>query len=216
MEAKSFSEMLRAWGAFVFGAAAFLVSLLTAYVTTFRVVDELRVVVTAEPRLDLGDDNVHIRVQGPLKLLFINSGTRPISILEVSLVLGEVENEGCRSERPSERSSESSTELKGKIDGIVIEEKKIVSSTVILEAPAGPPSELASVRADTISLNWDQKQHEIASYLVVRLATISDSRLRCSEKLSSTWISLESEAKVVPRSAPIILHSQSRLVFGTE
>jgi hypothetical protein len=46
---KSVWEKVREWAAFVLSVLAFGVSLLTAYYTTLRQVDDLRVVVVSEP-----------------------------------------------------------------------------------------------------------------------------------------------------------------------
>jgi hypothetical protein len=228
VESKSTWETWRVWAAFLLGAAAFVVSLVTGYVTTFLVVDELRVVVESEPLVQLGHDNFHISVKGPLKLLFINSGTRPISILGVSLVLGEVTQEGCtRFESDPERNFlsrfagrfERGSELKGKFDGMVVEAKKIASSMVTLEVPAGLSPELASVRGDAISVQrLDHLKHGlIVSCLLVKLATISVWPFQRSAKLSIATIAVVADdAKVDPQPAPIILYTQSRTIFSSD
>jgi hypothetical protein len=213
VEAKSIWEGIRDWAAFAFGATAFVVSLVAAYVTTFRVVDELRVVPIREPTIGLrGMDNVTVSVKGPLSLLFINSGTRPISILGVSLVVGEVKQKGC--------DFESGLELKGKFDGMVIEAQKIASSNVSLELPVWSSvpawSEVTQVDGNTISLKWGKRQ-PIVSCLMVTLATISRWPFRRYEYLSSTTITLMApEPEVERRDTPITLHTESRTIFSSD
>jgi hypothetical protein len=79
------------WGSFFAAICALGISGATAYYTVFWYREELRVAVDTWPKHDVDVRSSHMYIEGPLRALFINSGNRPIAILNTELLLHEGE-----------------------------------------------------------------------------------------------------------------------------
>jgi hypothetical protein len=122
---KSSLVTTREWAAFVLSTLAIVISITTAYLTTLRTLDELKVVVDRRPVLFLWSDGKSMMTYGVLSVLFINSGNRPISVLSVSLCYGEAKE-------VRGRTTCNGVLIDTNFDGVVIDEKKVLLKEISL------------------------------------------------------------------------------------
>ncbi len=110
---------------------AFLLSGAVGYYSALRWHEELSVVVTDfQPVLFRPDkDEVEIRSSVPFSIIFINSGTRPITLLRISLYLTEATESNIQEERAVSACSPGRV-FQGVLDPFVIKEKEILRKQV--------------------------------------------------------------------------------------
>src|SRR5438046_2830014 len=84
-------KIFREWATFILAIIAFISATITAYMTSLRTLDELRVLVESEPHVFFSKEKDAFSAGGGVSALFINSGNRPVSVVSASVEFGKVE-----------------------------------------------------------------------------------------------------------------------------
>jgi hypothetical protein len=125
IEPKTAWERRREWSAFIFSSIAIVLSIATGIVT-LREIDDLRMVILNEPRLRYDEKDGRIVMRGELRVLFMNSGTRPIGLVGAWVNVGQLRRDSVMGVRCD--GVEFSTDLRG----MVVDGKEIIERAVEL------------------------------------------------------------------------------------
>jgi len=116
----------REWASFVFSFIALIISSIGAYYGTLTQLDDLRVLVLNQP-----DVNAHKEQEGRIlvtkpefEFLFMNSGTRPIAILQIDVVFGKYFEEGINTR------SCPGTFFPTNASPFIVDEKKVIRKNI--------------------------------------------------------------------------------------
>jgi hypothetical protein len=160
-----------------FGAVALVVSLLTAYFTYFRTVDDIRVFVGVDsPKYDFPNGEELVRIRHEHVLTFANAGTRAVGIVQLELAVQEVNG--------SDICDLSSRRINYDIEPFVVPAAQVVVKSVRLGGKQSGSS--VTPREGDIFLPFPNRERERTwrSCLMFGVVTPDDSQFDISLKLS--------------------------------
>ncbi len=124
----------REWLGIVLSVVAVVTSVGTAYFSTIRQLDILRMDVNASPTLSMDRTTSRMAVKGELSFFLINAGNRPAVISRLLLKIGDIDLEGnCKG-----------TQLVADMDAFVVSSQDIVAKHVRFR----PPPSATEVRVE--------------------------------------------------------------------
>ena len=206
-------EIAREWAAFAFSTLAIVISLVTAYLTTFRTVDELKVIVDRRPAIFFHDGLGRMMTYGSLSVVFINSGTRPISVLRASLYFGEAKTTGGRTECDG-------VYLDTDLKSLVIEEKKIIVKAI------SPTDPRYSVEGDDLqkvdgAYTFNPRASSLArgfltTCISFEVATPSNAQISNGIELGTAGASKEKFVSTRLNTVPVVIWRKSGTIFSSK
>jgi len=197
----------REWLGIVLSVVAVVTSVGTAYFTTIRQLDILRMDVNAAPTLSMDRTTSRMAVKGELSFFLINAGNRPAVISRVLLKIGDIDRDGnCKG-----------TQLVADMDAFVVSSQDIVAKRVRFRPPPSP----SEVRVEDDLLTFPDKTaptSKSSGAMCVSVEFITPSHSGETRSVSLITYSFEKDGagsvSRVTRDAPATIWRESSSILG--
>jgi hypothetical protein len=113
--------------------SAFVLSAMTAYFNVIRRVDDVRVIVSGDPRMTFYGENLEAGLPRKYALIFFNTGSRSAVILDHSFVFAQLLPQPLPDSKPSgSKCGQNANTFDSNLKPFVIKEKEVIVKDIII------------------------------------------------------------------------------------